>query len=208
MVFFATVFNCSVILTAAFEFENLYDEEVEDPYSKVRDYLESLALFTDSDDITDEDKVLLMTFHNAKGLEFPLVFMTGMEENIFPNQKSENEFDIQEERRLCYVGMTRAEKKLYLTYSSTRTLWGGTNYALPSRFLDAAKPFFNEIEVSHSDEINSLDPKEDTAGKKVTHEKYGKGVVIETSGNEITIDFGDEWGIKHLDIEWAPIKFE
>ena len=200
--------NLDELLTAAFEFENLYDEEVEDPYSKVRDYLESLALFTDSDDITDEDKVLLMTFHNAKGLEFPLVFMTGMEENIFPNQKSENEFDIQEERRLCYVGMTRAEKKLYLTYSSTRTLWGGTNYNLPSRFLDEAKPFFNEIEVSHSDEINLLDPKEDTAGKKVTHEKYGKGVVIETSGNEITIDFGDEWGIKHLDIEWAPIKFE
>ena len=200
--------NLDELLTAAFEFENLYDEEVEDPYSKVRDYLESLALFTDSDDITDEDKVLLMTFHNAKGLEFPLVFMTGMEENIFPNQKSENEFDIQEERRLCYVGMTRAEKKLYLTYSSTRTLWGGTNYNLPSRFLDEAKPFFNEIEVSHSDEINSLDPKEDTAGKKVTHEKYGKGVVIETSGNEITIDFGDECGIKHLDIEWAPIKFE
>ncbi len=200
--------NLDELLTAAFEFENLYDEEVEDPYSKVRDYLESLALFTDSDDITDEDKVLLMTFHNAKGLEFPVVFMTGMEENIFPNQKSENEFDIQEERRLCYVGMTRAEKKLYLTYSSTRTLWGGTNYNLPSRFLDEAKPFFNEIEVSHSDEINSLDPKEDTAGKKVTHEKYGKGVVIETSGNEITIDFGDEWGIKHLDIEWAPIKFE
>ena len=200
--------NLDELLTAAFEFENLYDEEVEDPYSKVRDYLESLALFTDSDDITDEDKVLLMTFHNAKGLEFPVVFMTGMEENIFPNQKSENEFDIQEERTLCYVGMTRAEKKLYLTYSSTRTLWGGTNYNLPSRFLDEAKPFFNEIEVSHSDEINSLDPKEDTAGKKVTHEKYGKGVVIETSGNEITIDFGDEWGIKHLDIEWAPIKFE
>ena len=200
--------NLDELITSAFEFENLYDEEVDDPYSKVRDYLESLALFTDSDDITDEDKVLLMTLHNAKGLEFPVVFMTGMEENIFPNQKSENEFDIQEERRLCYVGMTRAEKKLYLTYSSTRTLWGGTNYNLPSRFLDEAKPFFNEIEVSHSDEINSLDPKEDTAGKKVTHEKYGKGVVIETSGNEITIDFGDEWGIKHLDIEWAPIKFE
>ena len=200
--------NLDELITSAFEFENLYDEEVDDPYSKVRDYLESLALFTDSDDITDEDKVLLMTLHNAKGLEFPVVFMTGMEENIFPNQKSENEFDIQEERRLCYVGMTRAEKKLYLTYSSTRTLWGGTNYNLPSRFLDEAKPFFNEIEVSHLDEINSLDPKEDTAGKKVTHEKYGKGVVIETSGNEITIDFGDEWGIKHLDIEWAPIKFE
>ena len=149
-----------------------------------------------------------MTLHNAKGLEFPIVFMTGMEENVFPSQKSENEFEIQEERRLCYVGMTRAEKKLYLTYSSTRTLWAGTNYNLPSRFLDEAKPFYKEIELEKSENINFLTPEEDTTGKKVIHEKNGKGVVVETSGNEITIDFGEEWGIKHLDVEWAPIKFE
>ena len=115
--------NLDELLTSAVEFENLYEEEIDDPFHKVRDYLESLALFTESDNITDEDTVLLMTLHNAKGLEFPIVFMTGMEENVFPSQKSENEFEIQEERRLCYVGMTRAEKKLYLTYSSTRTLW-------------------------------------------------------------------------------------
>ena len=200
--------NLDELLTSAVEFENLYEEEIDDPFHKVRDYLESLALFTESDNITDEDTVLLMTLHNAKGLEFPIVFMTGMEENVFPSQKSENEFEIQEERRLCYVGMTRAEKKLYLTYSSTRTLWAGTNYNLPSRFLDEAKPFYKEIELEESENINLLTPKEDTTGKKVIHEKYGKGVVVETSGNEITIDFGEEWGIKHLDVEWAPIKFE
>ena len=200
--------NLEELLTSALEFENLYEEEIDDPFHKVRDYLESLALFTDSDNITNEDRVLLMTLHNAKGLEFPIVFMTGMEENVFPSQKSENEFEIQEERRLCYVGMTRAEKKLYLTYSSTRTLWAGTNYNLPSRFLDEARPFFKELEVVESNNSDSLDPQEDTMGKKVIHEKYGKGIVVETSGNEITIDFGEEWGIKHLDIEWAPIKFE
>ena len=200
--------NLDELLTSAVEFENLYEEEIDDPFHKVRDYLESLALFTESDNITDEDTVLLMTLHNAKGLEFPIVFMTGMEENVFPSQKSENEFEIQEERRLCYVGMTRAEKKLYLTYSSTRTLWAGTNYNLPSRFLDEAKPFYKEIELEESESINLLKPEEDTTGKKVIHEKYGKGVVVETSGNEITIDFGEEWGIKHLDVEWAPIKFE
>ncbi len=200
--------NLEELLTSAMEFENLYEEEIDDPFHKVRDYLESLALFTDSDNITKEDKVLLMTLHNAKGLEFPIVFMTGMEENVFPSQKSENEFEIQEERRLCYVGMTRAEKKLYLTYSSTRTLWAGTNYNLPSRFLDEGRPFFKELEVVESNNSDSLDPQEDTMGKKVIHEKYGKGIVVETSGNEITIDFGEEWGIKHLDIEWAPIKFE
>ena len=200
--------NLEELLTSAMEFENLYEEEIDDPFHKVRDYLESLALFTDSDNITKEDNVLLMTLHNAKGLEFPIVFMTGMEENVFPSQKSENEFEIQEERRLCYVGMTRAEKKLYLTYSSTRTLWAGTNYNLPSRFLDEGRPFFKELEVVESNNSDSLDPQEDAMGKKVIHEKYGKGIVVETSGNEITIDFGEEWGIKHLDIEWAPIKFE
>ena len=200
--------NLEELLTSAVEFENLYEEEIDDPFHKVRDYLESLALFTDSDNITNEDNVLLMTLHNAKGLEFPVVFMTGMEENVFPSQRSENEFEIQEERRLCYVGMTRAEKKLYLTYSSTRTLWAGTNYNLPSRFLDEAKPFFKELEVIDSNSSDLLDPQEDMTGKQVVHEKYGKGIVVEMSGNEITIDFGEEWGIKHLDAEWAPIKFE
>ena len=178
--------NLDELLTSAVEFENLYEEEIDDPFHKVRDYLESLALFTESDNITDEDTVLLMTLHNAKGLEFPIVFMTGMEENVFPSQKSENEFEIQEERRLCYVGMTRAEKKLYLTYSSTRTLWAGTNYNLPSRFLDEAKPFYKEIELEESENINLLTPEEDTTGKKVIHETYGKGVVVEILGNEIT----------------------
>ena len=200
--------NLDELLISAVEFENLYEEEIDDPFHKVRDYLESLALFTDSDNITNEDNVLLMTLHNAKGLEFPVVFMTGMEENVFPSQRSENEFEIQEERRLCYVGMTRAEKKLYLTYSSTRTLWAGTNYNLPSRFLDEAKPFFKELEVIDSNSSDLLDLQEDMTGKQVVHEKYGKGIVVEMSGNEITIDFGEEWGIKHLDAEWAPIKFE
>ena len=93
--------NLDELLTSAVEFENLYEEEIDDPFHKVRDYLESLALFTDSDNITNEDSVLLMTLHNAKGLEFPIVFMTGMEENVFPSQKSENEFEIQEERRFA-----------------------------------------------------------------------------------------------------------
>ena len=132
--------NLDELLTSAFEFENLYEEEVEDPFTVLRDYLESIALFTDSDDVNQEDRILLMTLHNAKGLEFPAVFITGMEENIFPSQRSESDFEIQEERRLCYVGMTRAEKKLYLSYSNTRTMWGGTNYYLPSRFIDEAKP--------------------------------------------------------------------
>ena len=95
--------NLDELLTSAFEFENLYEEDIEDPFTVLRDYLESIALFTDSDDVDKEDRILLMTLHNAKGLEFPVVFMTGMEENIFPSQRSETDFEIQEERRLCYV---------------------------------------------------------------------------------------------------------
>tara|TARA_B100000902_G_scaffold212963_1_gene202525 strand:+ start:10425 stop:12560 length:2136 start_codon:yes stop_codon:yes gene_type:complete len=200
--------NLDELINSAFEFENLYEEDVDDPYVVLRDYLESLALFTNTDSIEDEDKVLLMTLHNAKGLEFPFVFMTGMEENIFPSQKSESEFEIQEERRLCYVGMTRAEKKLYLTYSQTRTLWGGTTYNLKSRFLDEAENFFTELKLKNMETPNEAGQGNSKVGNTVTHEKYGKGVIQEISGNEITINFGDEWGVKYLDIEWAPIKFD
>ena len=86
--------NLDELLTSAFEFENLYEEDIEDPFTVLRDYLESIALFTDSDDVDKEDRILLMTLHNAKGLEFPVVFMTGMEENIFPSQRSETDFEI------------------------------------------------------------------------------------------------------------------
>jgi DNA helicase-2/ATP-dependent DNA helicase PcrA len=133
--------------------------------------------------------------------------MTGMEENIFPSQRSETDFEIQEERRLCYVGMTRAEKKLYLTYSNTRTMWGGTNYYLPSRFLDEAKPFYKQLNVN-KESHETLKETIESIGKKVIHKKYGTGIVEEVNGNEITVNFGDEHGIKHLDIEWAPIEFE
>ena len=199
--------NLDELLTSAFEFENLYEEDIEDPFTVLRDYLESIALFTESDDVNQEDKILLMTLHNAKGLEFPAVFMTGMEENIFPSQRSETDFEIQEERRLCYVGMTRAEQKLYLTYSNTRTMWGGTNYYLPSRFLDEAKPFYKQLNVN-KESHETLKETIESIGKKVIHKKYGTGIVEEVNGNEITVNFGDEHGIKHLDIEWAPIEFE
>ena len=200
--------NLDELRSGAINFENRYDEEVEDPFTKLRDYLDSISLYTNTDDIEKGDNVLLMTLHNAKGLEFPTVFITGLEEGTFPGSLAETEFDFEEERRLCYVGMTRAEKRLVLSYATTRNLWGGVNYNLPSRFLDESKPFFNELEKGFKENSSISNVKEYSIGKVVIHDKYGKGFIVETSGNEITIDFGEEWGIKHLDAEWAPIRFE
>ena len=201
--------NIEELLNSAFSFENLYEEEIDEPYGMLRDYLESIALFSETDKLEDADRVLLMTLHNAKGLEIPYVFMTGMEENLFPHERSSqgDNSEIEEERRLCYVGITRAEKKLYLTYSNTRTMWGGTNYYLPSRFIDEAKPYLKEIKI-HQESTNNKSNSVGSLGKKVIHEKYGSGIVEEVNGNEITVNFGGEHGIKHLDIEWAPIIFE
>ncbi len=110
----------------------------ENPEGNLGDFLEEVALMTDIDNYNDDDdKVVLMTLHSAKGLEFPVVFICGMEEGIFPGTQSMFiEEETEEERRLCYVGITRAKNELYLTNSKTRMVFGSTNYYRPSRFLD------------------------------------------------------------------------
>ena len=201
--------NIEELMNSAFNFENLNESEIDEPFTVLREYLESIALFADTDDLEESDRVTLMTLHNAKGLEFPFVFMTGMEENLFPHERSTQggKKEIEEERRLCYVGITRAEKKLYLTYSWSRTLWGGTTFNLPSRFIEEGKDFLANIEIK---ELNSTEKeigKNISIGSKVLHDKYGEGNVLEVNGNEITVNFNNDIGVKYLDIEWAPIKF-
>ena len=202
--------NIEELLNSAFSFENLYEEEIDEPYGMLRDYLESIALFSETDKLEDADRVLLMTLHNAKGLEFPYVFMTGMEENLFPHERSSqgDNSEIEEERRLCYVGITRAEKKLYLTHAWSRTLWGGTVYNLPSRFLEEGSSHFDTVEFSLDTNQKDSTQLEVGTGQKIIHEKYGEGLVLEVQGNEITVQFNDDIGVKYLDVEWAPIKFQ
>ena len=201
--------NIEELMNSAFNFENLNELEIDEPFTLMREYLESIALFADTDELAESDRVTLMTLHNAKGLEFPYVFMTGMEENLFPHERSTQggKKEIEEERRLCYVGITRAEKKLYITYSWSRTLWGGTTYNLPSRFIEEGKGFLTNVEIKESYTNNSDNEKNVSVGSKVLHDKYGEGNVLEVNGNEITVDFKNEIGIKYLDVEWAPIKF-
>ena len=201
--------NIEELMNSAFNFENLNELEIDEPFTLMREYLESIALFADTDELEESDRVTLMTLHNAKGLEFPYVFMTGMEENLFPHERSTQggKKEIEEERRLCYVGITRAEKKLYLTYSWSRTLWGGTTYNLPSRFIEEGKGFLTNVEIKESYTNNLDNEKNVSVGSKILHDKYGEGNILEVNGNEITVDFKNEIGIKYLDVEWAPIKF-
>ena len=203
--------NVESLITGASEFELEVEEEMlnkDDPYSLLTAYLENLSLFSATDDLDGGSKIVLMTLHNAKGLEFDTVFITGMEENIFPHELSMD--DVEEERRLCYVGMTRARERLFLTHSWARSSWGGTFYNPPSRFLEEAKECINHID---STDYSSYESKTNTTqgieeGKDVKHKVYGSGKIIEVDGSEITIDFGEENGVKHFDTEWAPLEFE
>src|SRR5262249_4596474 len=112
-----------------------YQENADEP--SLSHFLQEISLYSDQDAIRGEESlVTLMTLHNAKGLEFRAVYLIGMEEGIFPHSRSIEEQGVEEERRLCYVGMTRAQELLTLTHASSRSLWGARGYNLPSRFLD------------------------------------------------------------------------
>src|SRR5205814_8419577 len=106
-------------------------------YEAIDAFLEAVSLVADADEIDDDDsRVVLMTLHTAKGLEYPAVFMIGLEDGVFPHLRALGEpHELEEERRLCYVGITRARERLYLTNAWCRTLWGSTQYNPPSRFL-------------------------------------------------------------------------
>lgn len=137
--------NLKELVSAAVEFEkNSMDNDL-------TSFLENVSLYSETDNIEESGgEVLLMTIHNAKGLEFPVVFLPGMEEGIFPHERSkDNDVELQEERRLCYVGITRACDKLYMTHAKYRTVYGRLKYNMKSRFLDEIPPHLvniNEME--------------------------------------------------------------
>ncbi|MFY9209134.1 MAG: DNA helicase PcrA [Candidatus Nanopelagicales bacterium] len=211
---------------------------VDNPEGTLIDFLETVALVADADSIPEgEDHggvVTLMTLHTAKGLEFPTVFLTGMEEGIFPHSRSLSEpRELEEERRLAYVGITRARQRLYLSRSLTRSAWGSPSANPQSRFLEeipeqnlkwereappmfAASSSFGSSSWSGSDSSLRRGSKSVSAnvislnaGDRVTHEKFGMGTVIETGGSgdkaDATIDFGAT-GTKRLLLRYAPVE--
>lgn len=139
--------NIQELLNGLKQFSNL-EEPTEMPQQTLDKFMEDVALLTDADNETDDDynKVSLMTIHSAKGLEFPYVFIVGMEENLFPSQLSVNSrIELEEERRLFYVAITRAEKQAFLSYAQTRFKFGNINYAEPSRFISEIPKQFLEL---------------------------------------------------------------
>lgn len=176
-------------------------------------FLEEVSLIQDIDnyDMT-QDAVTLMTLHSAKGLEFDYVFITGMEENIFPHSRSLMDAEeLEEERRLCYVGITRARKKVYITYTQQRMLYGGLSNSSPSRFIDEIPEELTEniYSVGEIDKKPILDPEIVTlnvkTGDKVKHNHFGIGTVVQVYKNDITVLFG-KLGTKKLDKYLAPLE--
>jgi DNA helicase-2/ATP-dependent DNA helicase PcrA len=198
-------------------------------------FLEQVSLVADTDQIPDADGgvVTLMTLHAAKGLEFPVVFLTGMEDGVFPHLRSLGDpEEMQEERRLAYVGITRAEQRLYFTRSVVRSGWGTPMYNPASRFLEEVPSALIEWQGHVQDgptrasasqqvaarlmargksagvglrPVPSLEP-----GDKVTHDTFGVGTVVTTAGvddkAQATVDFGGTYGEKRLLLRYAPLE--
>jgi DNA helicase-2/ATP-dependent DNA helicase PcrA len=163
-----------------------------------------------------EDSVQLMTLHSAKGLEFPLLFICGLEDGLFPHQRSLNDVDaLEEERRLCYVGITRARKELYLTYAEQRRMHGVESYATPSRFireipaelleevrptLTVARPIFRRAATERHD-----GPAGVRLGQRVRHRKFGEGVILNSEGSgahaRVQVNF------EHVGTKWLVVAY-
>jgi len=181
-------------------------------------YLEDVALISDLDNVqAGEQAVTLMTLHAAKGLEFPVVFMIGMEETIFPHSRALYEPDeMEEERRLCYVGMTRAREELYLIAASSRLIFGSRQFNPPSRFLvdmgaGEVVPAMPGLVSSRTASFESADSEiiyDDDGievGDTVSHELFGIGTVVAIDGTTLSIAFNGR-GVKKLNGAFAPLK--
>lgn len=218
--------NIQEFLSVAMEFENRSETGI------LQDFLADICLMSDQDSLEEEEEgVLMLTLHSAKGLEFPYVFLVGMEEGIFPSGRSLEEDDTaEEERRLCYVGITRAEQELFLTHAALRTLYGRTNVNKVSRFIEEIPDGLVESDSGDiaSRETRAIDfgmanfkaPEASMpvsegnmesikAGTKIKHKAFGNGTVISVKGSgeksELTIAF-DSKGIKKLMLGFAPIE--
>ena len=192
-----------------------YQERAEEP--GLSEFLQQISLYSDQDDLSAERSLVsLMTLHNAKGLEFRAVFLIGMEEGVFPHSRSLEEQGLEEERRLAYVGLTRAKERLTLSHAASRSLWGARSYNLPSRFLDelpqeeiererlrpASWSGYGAPTVAVRRNLPDL-----STGDSVRHSTLGEGVVmrIEADGT-VTVRFAEDGVERRLMLDYAPLE--
>jgi DNA helicase II / ATP-dependent DNA helicase PcrA len=179
-------------------------------------FLQEISLYADQDALREEQSlVTLMTLHNAKGLEFRAVFMIGMEEGVFPHSRSLEEGSLEEERRLAYVGMTRAQERLTLIHASARSLYGGRSYNLPSRFLDELpdpeieRERLRPASWSGYGAPRSVAPRSDVpelaTGDNVRHKTFGEGVVTRLEPGIVSVRFADG-SERQLALDYAPLE--
>ena len=213
--------NVEEFVSAAAEFEEA------NPDLSLTDFLGNLSLIADKNELDDESHaVKLMTIHGAKGLEFPVVFVVGLEERLFPTSRSyDDEESMEEERRLMYVAVTRAEEKLFLSSAKSRTLYGKRNGAVRSRFVEEIE---DKISI-HEEESRKIDlksrheiytgaamdskPAREVAkdlpelhlGDTIVHKKWGEGMIVQLKGDEGVISFEGK-GLKTLNLKVAPIR--
>src|SRR5436190_9640811 len=220
--------NLEELVSVAREYDGIHQD------GTLADFLEQVSLVADADEIPEGEEhgglVTMMTLHTAKGLEFPVVFLTGMEEEVFPHQRSlTNAKELEEERRLAYVGITRAEQRLYLTRALARNWWGRPSFHKQSRFLTEIPVGLIEWRRDASAAQSSVMPAQErmaqrpgarspgnrqvpalSPGDMVTHDKFGLGTVVSTDGYgdqaEAKIDFGADYGVKHLVLRYAPLE--
>ncbi len=226
--------NLKEMVSVAREFDGSQVRGAGEVGGTLADFLEQVSLVADADEIPEgEDHgglVTMMTLHTAKGLEFPVVFLTGMEEEVFPHQRSlTNAKELEEERRLAYVGITRAEQRLYLTRAIARNWWGRPSFHKESRFLGEIPSNLIEWRRNERAAMSSIMPAQErmaqrpgtrspgnrpvpalSPGDMVNHDKFGLGTVVSTDGYgdqaEAKIDFGGDYGVKHLVLRYAPLE--
>ena len=196
-----------------------YAQQAEEP--TLSGFLQEISLYSDQDALGEEQSnVTLMTIHNAKGLEFRAVFVVGVEEEIFPSARSIEEQGVEEERRLFYVGLTRAEEKLTLTHASSRLLWGRTTSHLPSRFLDELPDRHVERErlrpsswrgYGSAAQTRDIAPRTEhpalSTGDSVRHGTLGEGVITRIEpGGVVTVRFAGDGSERKLMLDYAPLE--
>lgn len=181
-------------------------------FATLPDFLEEAALMSSVDQQSDGEKVTLMTLHAAKGLEFPVVFMVGMEDGLFPSERAleEGPRNLEEERRLCYVGMTRAREELYLLYAQSRAQFGLRSYNQPSRFLDDMGMGLFAVEPNAIDSSPAYNDFDEPVmnydiGDRVRSLQFGDGEIIDIDGLAVRVKFNNG-AVKKLNVEYARLE--